>query len=114
MFGVLGIYNFATRIKIALIKQLFEEVPIPSAPLIRALRETLHQMFPTKMGYGKLWDMNNVKEDLIPVPISCFWITESNLPAYQMCGKQCRKPEAFQDCIYFTLLARMQQEKLNR
>ena len=71
-------------------------------------------MFPTNMGYGKLWDMNNVKEDLISVPISCFWITESNLPAYQMCGKQCRKPEAFQDCIYFTLLARMQQEKLNR
>ena len=71
-------------------------------------------MFPKTMGYGKLWDMNNVKEGLIPVPVSCFWITENNLPAYQMGRKRCDKPEAFQDCIYFTLLARMYKEKLNR
>ena len=69
-------------------------------------------MFPKTMGYGKLWDMNNVKEVLIPV--SCFWINESNLPAYQMGRKRCKMPEAFQDCIYFTLLARMELEKLNQ
>ena len=81
------------RIKIDLIKDLFEKVPKPGAGIIRTLRETLNELFPKLLGYGKLFEIS--KGD-----------------AYQAnFRKRCKRPpEQFQDCVYYSLLARLEQE----
>ena len=81
------------RIKIDLIKDLFEKVPKPGAVIIRTLRETLHELFPKLLGYGKLFEIS--KGDAY----------QSNF------RKSCKRPpEQFQDCVYYSLLARLEQE----
>ena len=81
------------RIKIDLIKDLFEKVPKPGAGIIRTLRETLNELFPKLLGYGKLFEIS--KGDAY----------QSNF------RKSCKRPpEQFQDCVYYSLLARLEQE----
>ena len=95
-------WKFWNKIKILLVKSLFREVSngekseFPKYSDIRALREVLNEQFPDLLGFGKLYDQSKVGN------------------AYHFNRKRCPNPEAYQDCIYFSLLSRLDIEKVNR
>ena len=90
------------KIKISLVKSLFKEISngekseFPKYSDIRALREVLNEQFPDLLGFGKLYDQSK----------------DGN--AYHFNRKICPNPEPYQDCIYFSLLTRLDIEKVNR
>ena len=57
------------------------------------MRDYLHELFPKRFGFGRLWD------------------TEKKTDAYQMNLIKCPKPEKWQDCLYHTLCFRIDIEK---
>ena len=93
---------YTYKIKVPLVKSLFTEVSnkekneFPKYSDIRALREVLNEQFPDLLGYGKLYDQSKAGN------------------AYHFNRKRCPNPEPYQDCIYFSLLSRLDIEKLNR
>ena len=93
---------YTNKIKIALIRNLYNEFSsrgkneYPKQKNIRALREELNELFPDLLGFGKLYDKAKVKD------------------AYQANKKRCPNPRPYQDCIYWSLLARLDQENMNR
>ena len=95
-------WKFWNKIKILLVKSLFNEVSkgekseFPKYSDIRALREVLNERFPDLLGFGKLYDQSKVEN------------------AYHFNRKRCPNPEEYQDCIYFSLLSRLDIEKVNR
>ena len=95
-------WKFWNKIKILLVKSLFREMSngekseFPKYSDIRALREVLNEHFPDLLGFGKLYDQSKVGN------------------AYHFNRKRCPNPEAYQDCIYFSLLSRLDIEKVNR
>ena len=95
-------WKFWNKIKILLVKSLFKEISnrekseFPKYSDIRALREVLNEHFPDLLGFGKLYDQSKVGN------------------AYHFNRKRCPIPEAYQDCIYFSLLSRLDIEKVNR
>ena len=95
-------WKFWNKIKILLVKSLFREISngekseFPKYSDIRALREVLNEHFPDLLGFGKLYDQSKVGN------------------AYHFNTKRCPNPEAYQDCIYFSLLSRLDIEKVNR
>ena len=95
-------WKFWNKIKILLVKSLFREISngeksgFPKYSDVRALREVLNEQFPDLLGFGKLYDQSKVRN------------------AYHFNRKRCPNPEAYQDCIYFSLLSRLDIEKVNR
>ena len=93
---------YTNKIKKALINNLYNEFSkqrkneYPKQKNIRALREELNDLFPNLLGFGKLYDKAKVKD------------------AYQTNKKRAPKPWPYQDSIYWSLLARLDQENMNR
>jgi len=91
--------TWTNDIKCLLLKSLFNEHSLngndsgPSHQSIRATREILNEFFPYTLGYGLVYEREKVPD------------------SYQMHKKRCPKPEPYQDCIYWTLLARLDVEK---
>ena len=93
---------YTLKIKIALIKNLYNEFSyrrkneFPKQKNIRALREVLNELFPDLLGFGKLYDKAKAKD------------------GYQSNKKRCRNPRPYKDSIYWSLLAKLDQENMNR
>jgi len=91
--------TWTNDIKMLLLKSLFNEHSLngndsgPSHQSIRATREILNEFFPYTLGFGLVYEQEKVPD------------------SYQMHKKRCPKPEPYQDCIYWTLLARLDVEK---
>ena len=94
--------DYTRKIKMALLKSLYNEFSYrgkseqPKQKNIRAMREVLNELFPDLLGFGKLYNKAKVKD------------------AYQTNQKRCPKPRPYQDSIYWSLLARLDQENMNR
>ena len=93
---------YTLKIKIALIKNLYNEFSyrrkneFPKQKNIRALREVLNELFLDLLGFGKLYDKAKAKD------------------GYQSNKKRCPNPRPYQDSIYWSLLAKLDQENMNR
>ena len=93
---------YTLKIKTALIKNLYNELSYrgkheyPKQKNIRAMREVLNDLFPDLLGFGKLYNKSKLKD------------------AYQTNKKRCPQPRPYQDSIYWSLLARLDQENMNR
>ena len=92
---------WTNKIKVRVLKSLFKEYmenvgKYPGQTNIRAIREVLDESFPTTLGFGKVFP------------------SEKFTDAYQMHRKRCPYPEPFQDCVFWTLLSRFDQEKACR
>ena len=93
---------YTNKIKIALIKNLYNEFSYgrkneyPKQKNIRALREKLDELFPDLLGFGKLYDKSKFTD------------------AYQTNRKRAPKPWPYQDSIYWSLSARLDQENMSR
>ena len=93
---------YTLKIKTVLLKSLYNEFSYqgkkeyPKQKTIRAMREVLNELFPELLGFGKLYDKAKVKD------------------AYQANKKKCPNPRPYQDSIYWSLLARLNQENKNR
>ena len=68
--------------------------------MARAVRKTLHRLFPSTMGYGVLY----------PAPK----IPGQAKPAYQMNLDRCPNPDECDDCVFYTFLAHLDREKGKR
>ena len=93
---------YTQKIKPALLKGLYNEFSYrrkyeyPKQKNIRAMREKLNELFPDLLGFGKLYDKAKVKD------------------GYQSNKKRCPNPRPYQDSIYWSLLAKLDQENMNR
>ena len=68
----------------------------PKQKNIRALREELNDLFPDLLGFGKLYDESKFTD------------------AYQTNRKRAPKPWPYQDSVYWSLSARLDQENMSR
>ena len=71
----------------------------------------IHDLFPTLLGYAKVYDSSKLTGRPLEEPKS---IRKELRPAYQMHLKRNPKPKLHQDCVYYTLLSRLYQEKILR
>ena len=65
--------------------------------MARAVRKTLHRLFPSTMGYGVLY----------PTPK----IPGQPRPGYQMNLDRCPNPDDTDDAVFYTFLAHLDREK---
>ena len=93
---------YTNKIKKPLIKNLYNEFfkrgknEYPKQKNIRALREELNDLFPDLFGFGKLYDESKFTD------------------AYQTNRKRAPKPWPYQDSVYWSLSARLDQENMSR
>ena len=93
---------YTNKIKKTLIKNLYNEFSKqrkndhPKQKNIRALREELNELFPDLFGFGKLYDKSKFTN------------------AYQTNRKRAPNPWPYQDSIYWSLSARLDQENMSR
>ena len=93
---------YTNKIKLALIRNLYNEFPsrgkkeYPKQKNIRALREVLNDLFPDLFGFGKLYDESKFTD------------------AYQTNRKRAPKPWPYQDSVFWSLSARLDQENMSR
>ena len=76
------------------------------------MRETLNEIAQPLLGNGRLWDM--LQPDPVctcppTIPPKCR--PKCLEPGYQMHRKRCPNPKGYQDCLYYTLLSFLDQEK---
>ena len=74
---------------------------------MQALRDVMHDLYPTLLGYAKVYDSSKYFGNL-KKPKN---IKPKLRPAYQSNLKRNKKPKIHQDAIYYTLLHRLYQEK---
>ena len=66
----------------------------PGEDDIKSLRKTLHKHFPKILGYGQLW-------------------SKGAKSGYEM-HKRCKDPKPHQDCVFWTMISRLNREKEER
>ena len=88
---------YTNRVKVDLVKGLFDafekcgKEEFPGEDDIKSLRKTLHKHFPKILGYGQLW-------------------SKGAKSGYEM-HKRCKDPKPHQDCVFWTMISRLNIEK---